>query len=110
MNPAGPALVGAMAGVGVNEIMTADEVTEQAEINKSALEESGVTFGNEASATTIEMTDRIVELNGSAEEQYDQWRDILRDMYEAETGFTSAASNTNAERQPEPGQLKPSNN
>jgi hypothetical protein len=34
----------------------------------------------------IDLDDRTIMLNGTVEEQYKQWRDILVEMYQAETG------------------------
>jgi hypothetical protein len=41
-------------------------------------------FGNETQPTFLELKGRVVELNGSLETQYLEWRRILRSIYELE--------------------------
>ncbi len=43
-------------------------------------------FRNETQPTFLELEGRVVELNGSLEDQYREWRDILRSIYELEGG------------------------
>jgi hypothetical protein len=38
----------------------------------------------------MEFQGRQVELTGSAEAQFQKWRDLMRQIYYAETGFTPA--------------------
>ena len=40
------------------------------------------------SPSVIEMEDTTVTLTGSANEQFDQWREILKKIYNAETSVT----------------------
>ena len=37
----------------------------------------------------LDFEGKKVELTGTAEKQYAQWRELLRRIYEAETGFAS---------------------
>ena len=34
----------------------------------------------------IELDDRTITLTGTVQDQYDQWRELLRQIYEAEVG------------------------
>jgi len=38
-------------------------------------------------AQVIELEDRTVMLSGNVEEQYEQWRELLADIYRAEVGM-----------------------
>ncbi len=43
-------------------------------------------FRNEVDPTVVEVEGRVVELDGSLEQRYQEWRDILRSILESETG------------------------
>jgi hypothetical protein len=47
-------------------------------------------FNNEIAPAILELNRRVHGLSGSLEEQYTQWRDILRQLFEVETGLTSS--------------------
>ena len=57
----------------------------ETKMNQDALRELSESFERETAATVAEVLGRVVELNGSLEQQYDTWRLILQAMYEAET-------------------------
>lgn len=59
---------------------------QEAEIHVEALEELSVSLEEEITPQVIELEDRTITLSGSIEQQYNQWRDILGDIYEAEVG------------------------
>ena len=59
-----------------------------------ALRELGASFGADVQPVVVEVEGRTVELNGSAEEQYQEWRRLLREIFAAETGFSPAAPTT----------------
>ena len=44
-------------------------------------------FNNEIAPAVLELNRRVYGLTGSMDNQYRQWRDILRQMYELETGL-----------------------
>jgi hypothetical protein len=50
------------------------------------LKELGGSLSAEIEPQVIELEDRSVTLTGSVQDQYGQWREILRGIYEAETG------------------------
>ncbi|MCZ6831330.1 MAG: hypothetical protein O7F73_17410 [Gammaproteobacteria bacterium] len=58
----------------------------EAEIHVQALEELGLSLEAEIAPQIIELEDRTVTLTGSVEDQYQQWRELLRQIYEAEVG------------------------
>ena len=43
-------------------------------------------FSNETQPTFMEVKGRVVELNGSLESQYQEWREVLRSIYKLEAG------------------------
>jgi hypothetical protein len=43
-------------------------------------------FNNEIAPTTMEIEGTVVKLNGSLDERYREWRRILREIYNLETG------------------------
>jgi hypothetical protein len=49
-----------------------------------ALEELGQSLDAEITPRVIELEDRTVRLTGNVEDQYDQWRELLADIYAAE--------------------------
>jgi hypothetical protein len=67
-------------------------VSKEAEIHSSAIAELSESFGNEMQPVTMEFEGRQYELTGSAEEQFKHWKQLLRQIYFAETGFEPAAS------------------
>ena len=80
-----PALVGAAAGVGVAKMLEADQIAEEAEINKVALEELGISFAAEVEPTVLEVEGEIIKLTGSAKAKHQQWREVLARLYKVET-------------------------
>jgi hypothetical protein len=60
----------------------------EAEIHVQALEELGLSLEAEIAPQIIELDDRTITLTGSVTEQYLQWRELLRQIYEAEIGET----------------------
>ena len=54
----------------------------------------------------IDIEGRTLQLKGSAEEQYAEWRRLLKDLYENETGLPAATSSTAPGAEP-PGATRP---
>ncbi len=53
-------------------------------------------FNNEIAPAILELNRRVRGLTGSIEEQYSQWRGILRQMFEVETGTETSDSSTSS--------------
>lgn len=47
-------------------------------------------FNNEVAPAILELNRQVHGLNGPVEEQYEQWREILRQIFELETGLEAA--------------------
>jgi hypothetical protein len=58
----------------------------EAQIHVEALEELGMSMEAEITPQVIELEDRSVMLSGSVADQYDQWRELLAEIYRAEIG------------------------
>lgn len=58
----------------------------EADIHVQALEELGMSLEAEIAPQIIELEDSTITLTGSVEDQFQQWRDLLRQIYEAEVG------------------------
>ena len=71
--------------------------SEQAEIHNEAIRELGDSLEAEVSPMVVEVQGRTVELTGSIEEQYQQWRKLLREIYVNETGFAYEDTVTDTE-------------
>ena len=55
-------------------------------MHMEALEELGLSLESEVAPQVISLEDRTITLTGSVEEQYEQWREILADLYAVEVG------------------------
>ena len=62
----------------------------ESQIHLEALQELGGSFEAEMQPQVIELEDRTVTLTGTVDNQYDQWREILHDIYVTETGNSGA--------------------
>jgi hypothetical protein len=76
-----------MVIIGTQVIINGWNVSKEAEIHEAAIQELGESFSSEMSPVVMEFEGRQYRLTGTAEEQFDQWREILRTIYFAETGF-----------------------
>lgn len=63
----------------------------EAELHEAAISELGNSFSSEIEPMVVEMDGETVELTGSAEAQFERWRELLRARYEAERGLDDSA-------------------
>lgn len=73
-------------GAGAFLVRSGFDRSAEARMHIAALQELGESLQAEVAPRVIELDDRTIMLTGSVEEQYDQWRDILMEIYQAETG------------------------
>ena len=59
----------------------------ESKIHAEALEELGESFQAEVEPLVIDVEGKTLTLTGSAETQYEQWRELLRRIYATEIGF-----------------------
>ncbi len=62
----------------------------EAAIHRESIEELGVSFSSEARPLVVQVEGETVRLTGSAEAQYEQWRELMRQIYASETGLTGS--------------------
>jgi len=60
-------------------------------IHADSLKQLGDSFQAEVQPMVVDVEGRTLQLQGSAEEQYAEWRQLLRALYENETGLPAAA-------------------
>ena len=61
-------------------------------IHTESLKQLGDSFQNEVQPMVVDVEGRTLQLKGSAEEQYAEWRQLLRELYENETGQPATSS------------------
>lgn len=59
----------------------------EARMHLSALEELGSSLQSEVTPSVIELEDRTITLTGTVDQQAEQWRDILHELYRSESGL-----------------------
>ncbi len=79
---------------GAYAIYSGTQKYKEGQINKEAIEELGDSFSSEAEPLTMEVEGETIRLTGSAEQQYSNWRKLLRDIYAKETGLEPAQNPT----------------
>lgn len=75
---------------GAYAIKTGFDKDSEATIHQDAVEELGESFAAETQPLVVEVEGETHELTGSAENQYQQWRGLLRRIYATETGLIDA--------------------
>ncbi|MDO8907341.1 MAG: hypothetical protein Q7W55_02450 [Pseudohongiella sp.] len=86
-NSAGAQMAGIVGvGAGAFLVRSGFERSQQAQMHVAALSELSQSLEAEVAPKVIELDDRQIMLTGTVEEQYDQWREILMEIYLTETG------------------------
>jgi hypothetical protein len=80
-------LPGVMVMGGAAAIYSGFQKQEETKIHRDVIEELSISFSSEAEPLVVEVVGETVRLTGSAEEQYQKWRNMLRQIYAAETGL-----------------------
>ena len=75
----------AVAG-GAYMIKSGFDKSAESEMHVEALQELGDSLEAAIEPQVIELEDRTITLSGTVENQYDQWRDLLREIYNVDTG------------------------
>lgn len=78
-------------GAGATAIMSGLQKREEAKIHVEALEEISASLDSEIEPHSIDLEDRTVTLSGTVNEQYRQWRKILKEIHATETGSATDA-------------------
>lgn len=76
---------------GLNRVIGGIQRNSEAGLHLDAIAELSESFGAEAAPMVVNIEGQERRLTGTAEAQYEGWRRLLREIYEAETGFSQAA-------------------
>jgi hypothetical protein len=76
---------------GLNRVIGGIQRSGEAGLHLDAIAELSESFGAEAAPMVVNIEGQERRLTGTAEAQYESWRRLLREIYEAETGFSQAA-------------------
>lgn len=63
------------------------KTSKESEINKEAMQELGTSFAVEVEPYVVDVNGKTMELTGSADQQYEKWRRLLKTIYTNETSF-----------------------
>jgi hypothetical protein len=77
---------------GMRTIYDALRMRSSANMYKEEIRELSESFVSEAAPLVIEVEGETRRLTGTAESQYESWRKLLKEIYEAETGFAGDIS------------------
>jgi len=87
---------------GMNTVFGALRRNRDAGLHLDAIAELSESFGNEAAPMVVNVEGQERRLTGTAEAQFESWRQLLREIYEAETGFSQAVEVGAPARVPKP--------
>ena len=87
---------------GMKTIMNALRQRSAANIHREEIKELSESFVAEAAPMVLQVQGETMRLTGTAEAQYESWRKLLREIYEAETGFSDAIEVGNPARSTQP--------
>lgn len=80
------AAAGAVVG-GIGAVRAGLQRQKEAEIHAESLKELSQSLGTEITPYVLDIEGRTIELTGTAEEQYQQWRELLSEIYAQETSL-----------------------
>lgn len=72
---------------GATAVKSGADLGAQKKMHKEAIREMGESFQAEVSPMIIDVQGQTTEITGSAEEQFIKWRELLRQIYQSETGL-----------------------
>jgi len=87
---------------GFNTIFSALRRNREAGLHLEAIKELSESFGNAAAPMVVNVEGQERRLTGTAEAQYESWRQLLKEIYEADTGFSQTVEVGAPARAPEP--------
>jgi len=80
-------LEGLMVAGGGRMFMSGLNISQQAEMHSAAIQELSDSFGADMEPIVLDIQGQTHELSGTAQEQYQQWRGLLKKIYMRETGI-----------------------
>lgn len=76
-----------LGAAGVQQVASGVSALKQQKMHRLALEELTESFSAAADPIVIDFEGQQVELQGTADEQYERWQGLLQEMYRQETSF-----------------------
>jgi hypothetical protein len=77
---------------GIYAFKSGMDMRSEIKMHGESLKQLGDSFQNEVQPSVVDIEGRTLELKGSAEQQYAEWRQLLRELYENETGLPATAA------------------
>jgi hypothetical protein len=74
---------------GMITVMDGFDKSAQTKMNREALKELAASFDSEVQELLYDVEGQVLRLKGSVETQYASWRQLLRDIFAAETGIAA---------------------
>jgi hypothetical protein len=96
------ALQGIAFSEGMNALFKGFSRRSEASMHIESIAELSESFGAEAAPMVVTVEGETRNLTGTAAAQYESWRRLLRQIYEAETGFSETIDVSAPSRAPEP--------
>lgn len=81
---------------GVYAVKSGFDKGAEVKMHSESLKQLGESFQSEIQPVVVELEGRTLQLSGTAEEQYREWRKLLKELYENETGLSVAQPSTTA--------------
>jgi hypothetical protein len=82
---------------GLDAMVTGITRRKEASMHREAIKELSESFGAEAAPMVVTVEGETRRLTGTAAAQYESWRRLLKQIYEAETGFVDNADSADAD-------------
>ena len=79
---------------GIYAMKSGLDMRSEIKMHGESLQQLGSSFQNEVQPSVVDLEGRTLELKGSAEQQYEEWRRLLRELYENETGLPATTAET----------------
>lgn len=89
-------------GQGIEAMISGFTRVSESKIHIESIRELSESFGAEAAPMVVTVEGETRQLTGTAAAQYESWRRLLKDIYEAETGFVETVEVSRPVRVPEP--------
>lgn len=87
---AGQAAATAAVIGGVYAVKSGFDKGAEVKMHSDSLKQLGQSFDSEVQPMVVDLEGRTLQLKGTAEEQYREWRRLLKELYENETGLSVA--------------------
>lgn len=94
--------------VGMDMIRTSAVRRQEKQLHVETLQELSASFDDEVEPLVVEIEGTQHRLTGTAEIQYQEWKDLLRELYRTETGFTPDEIHIFVDPEAEPEEALPS--